>query len=98
VVIIFFAEESEAKRFRLISYMNEDDGGKEVKYDIEKERKRKERLVFFLMSGNLSWLNDTDFHSENLLESLRLSHLRQFMLTILEYSGNALLCCILPYF
>jgi hypothetical protein len=40
------AEESEAKKSRLIPYMNEDDDGKEVKHDIEKERKRKDRLVF----------------------------------------------------
>jgi hypothetical protein len=41
------------------------------------------------MSENLSWLNDADSHSQNLLESLCLSHLRQFMLITLEYSGNA---------
>jgi hypothetical protein len=50
------AEESETKKSRVISYMDEDDDGKEVEHDVErKERKRKERLVF-LMSENLSCL------------------------------------------
>jgi hypothetical protein len=50
------AEESEMKKSRVISYMDEDDDGKEVEHDVEKkEIKRKERLVF-LMSENLSCL------------------------------------------
>lgn len=49
------AEESETKKSKVISYMDEDDG-KEVQHDVEKkERKRRERLVF-LMSENLSCL------------------------------------------
>jgi hypothetical protein len=40
------AEETETKKSRVISYLDEDDDGKEVEQDVEtQEQKRKERLV-----------------------------------------------------
>jgi hypothetical protein len=54
------AEETETKKSRVISYMDEDDDGREVEQDVDKEdRKRKERLVT-LTSIQLSHLNLTD--------------------------------------
>lgn len=39
-------EETETKKSRVVSYMDEDDDGKEVEQDVEKqEKKRKERLI-----------------------------------------------------
>jgi hypothetical protein len=82
------AEETETKKSRVISYMDEDDDGKEVEHDVEKkERKRKVRLVF-LMSAHLSCLNGMDSQSENVHTNLRLIHIRPFLLIILEYLGK----------
>jgi len=44
------AEETATKKSRVISYLDEDDDGKEVEQDVDKEeRKRKERLVLLTL-------------------------------------------------
>lgn len=54
------AEETATKKSRVISYLDEDDDGKEVEQDVDKdERKRKERLVILTLV-RLFHLNLTD--------------------------------------
>jgi hypothetical protein len=44
------AEETATKKYREISYLDEDDDGKEVEQDVDKEeRKRRERLVILIL-------------------------------------------------
>jgi len=61
------AEETATKKSRVISYLDEDDDGKEVEQDVDKEeRKRKERLVILTLV-QLFHLNLTDLVSCTLL-------------------------------
>jgi hypothetical protein len=61
------AEETETKKSRVISYLDEDDDGKEVEHDVDKEeRKRKERLVIGTLV-QLSHLNLIDLVACTLL-------------------------------
>jgi len=61
------AEETATKKSRVISYLDEDDDGKEVEQDVDKEeRKRKERLVILTLV-QLFHLNLTDLVARTLL-------------------------------
>lgn len=61
------AEETATKKSRVISYLDEDDDGKEVEQDVDKkERKRKERLVILTLV-QLFHLNFTDLVACTLL-------------------------------
>lgn len=86
------AEETATKKSRVISYLDEDDDGKEVEQDVDQEeRKRKERLVTLTLV-QLFHLNLTDLVASTLLclacaSQQRLHPLRQVLSSAAHNTG-----------